>query len=489
MKDYIRIKGENAIDEYCRELASKRVTVLGIGISNMPLIHFLHKIGVKHIRAVDKGGNTEKARGELLAAVDALKADGILQDCCIGEDYLKDIGDDTDIIFKTPIVRFDIPELCDARKKGVVVTSEMEEFMKLCPAKIFAVTGSDGKTTTTTLVYKILSEHYSSDPSVKVWVGGNIGQPLFSYIKDIKPEDKVVLELSSFQLMNADVCPDVSVVTNITPNHLDVHKDYAEYIDAKKAVFANQTSEGVVVLNSDNEITSVFAKNVNSEITANIREFSYDRELPRGMCMKDGAIFFCGQRVVSAEDIKLPGRHNIENYMAAISAVWDDIDGDTDAVYRVATSFGGVEHRLEFVRELDGVKYYNSSIDSSPNRTIKALSVFKDRNVVMIAGGKDKKIPYDEIGEPVAKKVKVLILTGPTAEKIESAVISYFKKIEKTCDIKIIHASSYQEAVSAAKDNAVSGDNVLLSPASTSFDMFKNFEERGNIFKQLVCEL
>ena len=479
---------DNKIDLYCKELSEKRITVLGVGISNLPLINFLHNIGVKHIKAVDKGGNTENSYNEMLLKVQGLKEKGIIQDYKVGEDYLSEIWENTDVIFKTPVVRFDIPELCEARSRGVRITSEMEEFMNLCPAKMFAITGSDGKTTTTTLVYKILSEHYKNS-DVKVWVGGNIGQPLFSFIREIKPSDKVVLELSSFQLMNAKVAPDVSVITNITPNHLDVHKDYQEYIDAKKEIFKNQTGEGLTVLNADNEITlsCVF------ETPARTSAFSYDNDVTSGVCIENGNIVYkkrgVSDVIVSVDSIILPGRHNVENYMAAILAVYEDINRDKEAILAVASSFGGVEHRLEFVRELDGVKYYNSSIDSSPNRTIKALSVFKKKNIVMIAGGKDKKIPYDEIGEPIAEKVKVLILTGPTAEKIEKAVNDYFTQKGSECDMKIIHCNTYEEAVLTAKNNACPGDVVLLSPASTSFDMFKNFEERGNIFKKLVNNL
>ncbi len=479
---------DNKIELYCKELSEKRVTVLGVGISNLPLIKFLHNIGVKYIKAVDKGGNTEASYNEMLLKVQGLKEQGIIQDFKVGEDYLSEIWENTDIIFKTPVVRYDIPELCEARRRGVKITSEMEEFMNLCPAKMFAITGSDGKTTTTTLVYKILSEHYKGS-DVKVWVGGNIGQPLFSFIKEIKTSDKVVLELSSFQLMNAKVSPDVSIITNITPNHLDVHKDYQEYIDAKKEIFKNQTGEGLTVLNADNDITlsCVF------ETPARTSAFSYDNDVTSGVCIENGKIVYkkngVPDAIIPVESIILPGRHNVENYMAAILATYEDIEYDKDSVLAVASSFGGVEHRLEFVRELDGVKYYNSSIDSSPNRTIKALSVFKKKNIVMIAGGKDKKIPYDEIGKPIAEKVKTLILTGPTAEKIEKAVNDYFERSATECDVKIIRCNTYEEAVLCAKNNAFAGDVVLLSPASTSFDMFKNFEERGNTFKNLVNNL
>lgn len=474
------------IAEYCSELASKRITVLGMGISNLPLITFLHDIGVKYIRAVDKGGANESTRKELIQKASRFKAGGIIQEYSIGEGYLDEIWKDTDVIFKTPVVRFDIPELTEARKRGVRVTSEMEEFLHICPAKIYAVTGSDGKTTTTTLIYKMLSAQHSDDGN-RVWVGGNIGRPLFQYIKEIKEKDFVVLELSSFQLMNISVSPDVAVITNISPNHLDVHKSYEEYIDAKKNIFINQKPGSVTVVNADNDVTSGFFH----EIKGECRLFSYERGVENGVYYSDGNIILARggkeRTVMDRSAIRLPGRHNVENFMAAISAVAGDVG--VDAMRGVASDFSGVEHRLEFVRELDGVKYYNSSIDSSPNRTIKALSVFPDKKIVMIAGGKDKKIPYDDIGGPIADKVKVLILTGPTAEKIEAAVLKEFESRGQIPDITVIHCASYAEAVRSAKDKAETGDIVLLSPASTSFDMFSNFEERGNLFKRLVNEL
>lgn len=478
---------ESRIEAYCTELAKKRVTVLGIGISNLPLIRFLHEIGVKNIRAVDSGGRNGEKLAELRETCETLQREGILQDYRLGEDYLYEIWNDTDVIFKTPVVRFDIPELSEARSRGVTVTSEMEEFLHVCPAKIYAVTGSDGKTTTTTLIYKMLAAQHEND-GVKVWVGGNIGEPLFRFIKEIRPTDLVVLELSSFQLMNAALWPAVSVITNISPNHLDVHKSYEEYIGAKKNIFLNQKDGSVTVLNADNDVTA----SLRGEVKGECRLFSREKVPENGIYCENGTIYRkaegkAPQPVIKTEQIRIPGNHNVENYMAAIAAVADDVS--VPNMCRIAETFGGVEHRLEFVRELHGVKYYNSSIDSSPNRTIKALSVFKEKNVVMIAGGKDKKIPYDDIGAPVAEKVKTLILTGPTAEKIEQAVLDEFKRQKREPDLSVIHCKTYEDAVKKAQENAVSGDVVLLSPASTSFDMFRNFEERGNLFKKLVGDL
>lgn len=480
-------KLQNPVETYCRELAQKRTTVLGIGISNLPLIYFLHEIGVKRIRAVDSGGRNGERTGELRETCEKMLREGILQDYRIGDGYLEGIGEDTDVIFKSPAVRFDLPELADARRRGVTVTTEMGEFLRLCPARIYAVTGSDGKTTTTTLLYKMLAGEHEKD-GVRVWLGGNIGQPLFRYIREIRESDLVVLELSSFQLMEATLRPAVSVITNISPNHLDVHKSYEEYINAKKNIFLQQRPGAVTVLNADNAVTASLAP----EVPCECRLFSYESVPENGVYCEDGVIFRrkaggAPQEILKTSRIRLPGRHNTENYMAAIAAVADDVSVQT--VEKIADTFGGVEHRLEFVRELRGVKYYNSSIDSSPNRTAKALSVFQGKQVVLIAGGKDKNIPYSEIGAPIAEKVKTLILTGPTAEKIEQAVRAEFAQQGREPDLAILHCATYEEAVKCAQQSASCGDTVLLSPASTSFDMFRNFEERGNVFKKLVRAL
>ena len=347
-------------------------------------------------------------------------------------------------------------------------------FFELCPASIIAVTGSDGKTTTTTLIYKMLSE-----AGLKTYLGGNIGMPLLSRVEEMKESDYVVLELSSFQLHTMKTSPLVAVVTNITPNHLDYHKDYAEYIDAKKNILSFQNQEGTAVLNLDNEVTAGLVK----EAKGRVMTFS-KKHVSADIYFDGTDIFVSGKKVLAARDIQIPGQHNVENYMAAIGAVYTLVPEEVIPI--VAKTFGGVEHRIELVRELGGVKYYNSSIDSSPNRTKNTLNVFS-QPVVLIAGGKDKGIPYDEVGKPILDHVKTLILIGATSQVIYSAVKAEMDRQNKK--IPVFFETDYEAAVRRAKDAAAPGDVVLLSNASTSFDMFRNFEERGNLFKELVNRL
>ncbi len=446
-----------------KDMKDKRVTVIGIGVSNLPLIKYLCELGAD-VTACDK-----RTKEKLGKTADELLSLGVKLN--LGEDYLLDIN--AEIIFKTPGMRFDVPELLAAKEKGAVITSEMEVFFDICPCKIIAVTGSDGKTTTTTLIHKILTED-----GYNTWLGGNIGNPLLTQTKEMKSDDIVVLELSSFQLHTMKKSPHIAVMTNITPNHLDMHKDYQEYIDAKKNIMNYQNKDDILIVNSSNDVT----ENIGKYARGNLLEFSSKKDAD--ILLKNNAIFCKDKEILKISDIKLPGMHNVENYMAAIGAVYNMVK--LDSIISVAKSFGGVAHRIELVRELDGVKYYNSSIDSSPNRTINTLKVFKDK-LIMISGGKDKGIQYDEIGPAIIEKVKTLILIGATADAIEDALNKAYKGMEPC--VKVIRASTYPEAVKIAKENAKENDIVLLSPASTSFDMFNNFEERGNLFKKLVNEL
>ena len=447
------------VAEFKNYIKGKDVSVIGIGISNRPLIKYLVSLGAK-VTAHDK-----KSEAELGDAVKEFKEMGVK--LILGDNYLENLS--KDIIFKTPGIRCDHPKILDAKKNGSTITSEMEVFFEICPAKIIAVTGSDGKTTTTTLIHTMLKE-----AGFDAHLGGNIGTPLMTKAEDMKESDYAVLELSSFQLHTMKRCPDVAVITNITPNHLDWHTDYDEYIDAKKNIMRNQKFEDILVTNAENEIT----RNIANE--AKGKRISFSSKNKSDIYLKNDAIYFYDEEVLKVSDIKIPGHHNIENYMAAIGAVYNLVG--KDVVNKVAKSFGGVPHRIELVRTLEGVRYYNSSIDSSPNRTINTLNVFSEP-VVLIAGGKDKGIPYDEIGEPIANHVKTLILIGATAKIIDEAV----KKTGKSVDT--IFADTYEEAVLKAKESSVPGDVVLLSSASTSFDMFNNFEERGNLFKELVNKL
>ncbi|MCI1955729.1 MAG: UDP-N-acetylmuramoyl-L-alanine--D-glutamate ligase [Oscillospiraceae bacterium] len=455
-------------EEFYRSVKGKTAAFCGLGGSNLPLVRLFAKHGAA-VTARDR-----RPEDKLGAAAKKLKELGVR--LVTGEGYLDNL--DEEIIFRTPGMKYHLPQLDAARARGAAVTSEMEVFFDLCPCKIVAVTGSDGKTTTTTIISKILEA-----AGKKVHVGGNIGSPLLPRIGEIGPDDLVAAELSSFQLISMRRSPDVAVVTNVSPNHLDIHKDMQEYIGAKKNIILHQNAFGRAVLNADNKVTASFTESVRGQCLL----FSRRHPVKYGAWMDgSGEIFLSlpeGRiRVMNASDIRIPGLHNIENYLAAVCAVWgiagaDDIAG-------VARTFPGVEHRNEFVRKVDGVSYYNDSIGTTPSRTINgALSLF-DRKILLIAGGYDKNIPFDPLGPAVVKNVKTLVLIGATAPKIEAAVKA--APGYRDGNPKILHASSLEEAVGLCRANAQSGDVVSLSPACASFDMFPNFETRGERFREIV---
>lgn len=453
----------NAV-EYKKSVKNKKISVVGIGVSNIPLIEFLLDGGAD-VTAHDK--RTKEQLGEVYDRLKSLGAKFVL-----GEDYLDNIPSDTEIIFKTPGLRPDVPQLLSAERNGAVLTSEMELFFELCPCPIIAVTGSDGKTTTTTLIGEMLKKE-----GYNCYIGGNIGKPLVSEVGKMTAQDMVVVELSSFQLFSMKHSANTAVVTNVTPNHLDWHKDFNEYIEAKKNIFANN-DKCRVILNFDNEITRKF-----KDYTTNFIYFSRQNNPEEGILLEDGKIVLktkAGKKdMLFCEDIKLPGLHNVENYMAAIGAVYPFVSPET--IKFTARNFGGVPHRIELVRELDGVRYYNDSIASSPARTTAGLKSF-DKKVILIAGGYDKKIPFDEFGSVINEYVKELVLVGLTSEKIEKAV----KNASNYSGMAIYRETEFKAAIERAKECAARGDIVLLSPACASFDLFKNFEERGNTFKDIV---
>ncbi len=460
-------------EEYLSSLKGKTVAVIGIGVSNRPLIELLLSRGVA-VTACDK-----KDRQTLGTAAEELEGKGCR--LRLGEGYLRDLTED--VIFRTPGMRPDLPELTAAVDRGGMLTSEMEVFFEVCPCPILAVTGSDGKTTTTTIIAGLLRAAGKT-----VHLGGNIGHPLLAETGGMREDDIAVLELSSFQLMTMTHSPHIAVVTNLAPNHLDVHKDYAEYIAAKENIFTHQTQEDTAVFNADNEVTRSFFGRERGRALA----FSRRGPVERGAYLDDDpagpgqAIWMSNEEgsraVLPLADIKLPGVHNVENYMAAAAAVDGLVPDETIRAF--ARDFGGVEHRIELVRTLDGVRYYNDSIASSPSRTIAGLNSFPEK-VILIAGGKDKGISYDGLGPVVNDHVKLLILCGATAGVIRASV----EKAENYAGLEIIDVEEYPQAVRLARSRAVEGDVVILSPASTSFDRFANFMERGNVFKKLVSEL
>ena len=450
-----------AFDEYFDSLQGKNIVVLGLGVSNRPLVRLLLEHGCT-VTGCDR-----TPREKLDAEVLELEAKGCT--LRVGDGYLDGLS--ADLVFRTPGMHPDIPALRQLREKGAAVTSEMEAFFELCPCKLIAVTGSDGKTTTTTLISEMLKTAGKT-----VWLGGNIGTPLLPVCKQMKETDFAVVELSSFQLMDMTHSPQVAVITNLAPNHLDVHKDMDEYVDAKKNIFKFQKAEDLLILNGDNAITDGFTGN------GTTRKFS--RQGSGWVEIRDGVIFRGEKAVLDTRDILLPGVHNIENYMAAIAAVEGLVPDE--AVCHVARNFGGVEHRIELVRIKDGVRFYNDSIASSPSRTIAGLNSFPEK-VLLIAGGYDKHIPYDVLGPYICRSVKKLFLGGATGPKIRQAVENCPDYVPGCPEI--VDCADFTDAVYKAAAAAAHGDVVLMSPASAAFDQFKNFMERGAYFKRLVKEL
>lgn len=458
------------LEEFNNSLKNKKVAIIGLGVSNKPLLKYLYDLQA-NITVFDKR-EAEKIDKDILKQVDEYKIEK-----SFGENYLSKLKG-FDIIFKSPSCRYDLPEIQEEIKNGARLTSEIELVLELSPAKIIGVTGSDGKTTTTSLIYEILKNKY------KCYLGGNIGIPLFTKIAEMTSNDIVVLELSSFQLMQMKQSPHIAVVTNVTPNHLDIHKSYEEYIEAKKNIFKNQKEDDILVLNYDNEITRNFAREAKGKVIF----FSSKEKLTDGVIYHEKIVKYCDddlrRHIIKLKDTNLRGTHNAENICAAIAATSTlvSVEEQVEAIKK----FKGVEHRIEFVKEINGVKWYNDSIASSPTRTIAGLKSF-DEGIVLIAGGYDKHLDYEPIAIPILEKVKTLILMGQTSNKILGVVQNKLK--EKNLELPIYKAESLEEAVNKAKENAKTGQIVLFSPASASFDMFKNFEERGKIFKELVKKL
>lgn len=457
------------LSEYAESLKKKRIAVIGVGVSNLPLIELLLSHGCD-VTACDMrtreqmGGEAERL--ERLGA--KLK---------LGPDYLE--GLDHDILFRTPGLMPFEEHLEAAKARGSVLTSEMEVFLSLCPCKVIAVTGSDGKTTTSTIIAELLKA-----AGRRVHLGGNIGHPLLCETPDIRPDDIAVLELSSFQLHSMYCCPDIAVVTNLSPNHLDKHKDFQDYIDAKREILLHQGPDCRLILNADDAHTPYYE----SFAKAHVAHFS-DRQTPgEGAYLQNGVLMRRGEGaarpVLPVSEIRLPGEHNVLNYLAAFAATEGLVPDEICA--EVARSFAGVEHRLEIVRTLRGVTYINDSIGSSPTRTIAGLHAMRTKPIV-IAGGYDKHIPFDELGDALCESAKAVFLTGDTAEKIRAAIMG--SEYYEASGLPVTMEADFREAVLAAANAAEEGDIVLFSPACASFDHFKNFAERGRFFKSIIMGL
>ena len=452
----------SAFEDYFSSLKDKRIAVLGLGVSNRPLVRLLLEFGCR-VTGCDRTPR-EKLDEEVL------ELEKLGATLSVGEGYLDNV--EADVLFRTPGMHPGNPAIQALRQRGAKVTSEMEVFFEVCPCNLIAVTGSDGKTTTTTLVSEMLKASGKT-----VWLGGNIGTPLLPKCRQMKKDDFAVVELSSFQLMDMERSPQRALITNLAPNHLDIHKDMQEYVDAKKNIFRFQGADGILVLNADNAITAQFRGN------GETRFFSR-KERTNCVWEENGVIYRRGEKLLESKEILIPGTHNIENYMAAIALV-EGLATD-DAVRQVARTFGGVEHRIELVRVKDGVRFYNDSIASSPSRTIAGLRSFPEK-VILIAGGYDKHIPYDVLGPEICAHVKKLFLGGATGPKIRAAVENAPEY--RPGMLEIVDCGDFTKATLAAVRAAEPGDVVLMSPASAAFDQFKNFMVRGQYFKKLVKEL
>lgn len=466
------MKYENKkLEEFNEYIRFRKVAVIGLGVSNLPLLEYLYE---------------KKAR---VTIFDSRTIDDIPKDIMnkittygfefsFGENYLERLKG-FNIIFRSPSCLPTKVELQEEEKRGAIITTEIEMFMKMCPCKMIGVTGSDGKTTTTSLINAILKE-----AGYNTYLGGNIGNPLFTKLPEITPEDVIVLELSSFQLMHMDISPEIAVVTNITPNHLNIHKDYEEYIEAKKSIFKNQDEKGILILNYDNEITKKFNKQANGKVIY----FSSKEKLENGYIVDESKIKECEDKIrkhiINTDEVILRGTHNFENIATALAATKTLVD--TDIAVKAIRKFKPVEHRLEFIREINDVKWYNDSVSSSPTRTIAGLNAYNEK-IVLIAGGYDKKLDYTPLAKPIVEKVKTLILLGQTSEKIYDAVKKELEEQNKQLDIYM--CDSLNQTVEIARKIAKKDEVVLFSPASASFDMFKNFADRGEKFKKIVNSL
>lgn len=456
------------LEEFERYITGKKVAIIGLGISNIPLLDYFYQLHCK-VSIFDKR-EEEKIDKQAIE-----KIQNYAFELYTGLEAMQHLVG-FDIIFRSPSCRPDTPEIVKELERGAVLTSEIEMLMQTCPGTVIGITGSDGKTTTTNLIYHILKEK-----GYHCYLGGNIGIPLFTKVNEMRPEDMVVLELSSFQLMDMQSSPHISVITNISPNHLDIHKSYEEYIEAKKNIFKYQNEDDILVINYDNTIT----KDFKIEAKGKVIFFSRKQKLEDGVICDSGIIKSCEEKVrrhiLNTKDILLRGVHNHENICAAIAATASLVEPEIQAA--AIKKFKGVEHRLEFVRELNEVKWYNDSIGTSPTRTIAGLNSFSEK-IVLIAGGYDKHLDYTPIAKPIVANVSKLILMGATAPKIEEAVAQELEMQGK--ELPIYHCNTLQETVEKAYEIANSDEIVLFSPASASFDMFKNFEERGEMFKKLV---
>lgn len=459
------------LEEFNQYLNQRKVAIIGAGVSNLPLLDYM----------AEKNARVTVFEKKEMNQVDSHfieKMNSYQMASYFGEECMKHL-EGFDIIFRSPSCRPDTPEIIKELQRGAILTSEIEMVMEICPGTIIGVTGSDGKSTTTSLIYEMIKKKGYS-----CYLGGNIGIPLFAKLPEMTPEDIVVLELSSFQLMDMQISPKIAVVTNVSPNHLDIHKSYEEYIEAKENIFKYQSEEDILILNYDNEVTREMAQKAKGKVIF----FSSKTKLTDGYILDNDIIKLCENKLrkhlINTKSLLLRGKHNYENLCAALAATATLVDSET--AIKAVSNFKGIPHRLEYIKEINGAKWYNDSIASSPTRTIAGLNSF-NKNIILIAGGYDKHLDYTPIAKPIVENVKTLILVGATAEKIYHAVNTVLEKENKQMDMYM--CDTLEQTIQIAHEIAKPGNIVLFSPASASFDMFKNFEERGNRFKELVNKI
>lgn len=450
------------------ELKEKKIAIIGLGVSNIPLIKYLAKMNC-NITLFEKR-NWDDLGEEVHNLINDYKLKAYL-----GDNHLENLVG-FDIIFRSPICLPTNKYLVSEKKRGAYITTEIEEVIRYSKAPVIGITGSKGKTTTSTI-----TNHILTNLGYHTYLGGNIGVPLFDKLDEIKQDDIVILELSSFQLMNMRISPEIAIITNISPDHLDVHANYQEYIQAKKSIFINQNEHDVVILNYDDEIVKKFSEEAKGHVKYFAKEY-----IENCYYLEDNYIKYNNMPVININNLFIKGKHNYLNICAALNAIENYINVDNKKLEDIIAKFTGVSHRLEFVREINGVKWYNDSASTTPDKAIAGIQAFSEP-VVLIAGGYDKNIPYTPMVKPILKHVSKLILFGNTKNKIYDAVMEEVKKENSNLQVYVL--DTLEEVIDIAKKVSVSGEIVLFSPASASFDMFKNAYQRGDIFKKIVNEL
>lgn len=472
------------------DFRGKRVVILGLARQGIALARYLVGQGA---RVTVSDAKPAEALGAGLAALAEYGRTNVSAppiEYALGG-HPPTLLDGADLLYLSGGVSADLPLAREARRRGIPLCNDSQIFLEATPARVIGITGSAGKTTTTTLVGKMALTHLSPSPDasfrvgrggrwVRLWVGGNIGNPLLADVSEMRPDDLAVMELSSFQLEIMTVSPHIAAVLNVTPNHLDRHGTMEGYTEAKSQILRHQTPDGIAVLGLDDPGANGFAPLVRGRLAW----FSARAEVGDGAFLRNEAVMLrSGEReekVCEVAKIRLPGRHNVLNVVAAC-AIASAAGVPPEAMREAIREFTGVEHRLEFVRERNGVKWYNDSIATAPERAVAAIHSFHEP-IVLLAGGRDKKLPWDEFARLVRDRVKHLIVFGEARGLIERAARSEGYAAITACE-------RLADAVTAAAQIAQSGDVVLLAPGGTSFDEFVDFAERGVKFRELVREL